>query len=124
MMMIMAFKKVYLNDEDKNLSPDEFTIVMVFNRLNYYAPAMETIICDLSSDLTSVRTHTADTLDRTNLLPSKIPQSGCKDSLSKAALHMQGSARDFLCSTHVTTGTTNSTANFAGEYSGSALFSF
>ena len=106
-----GIEKVYLNDKDKNLSPDEFTIVMVFNGLNYYAPAMETIICDLSGDLTSVRTHTADALDHTNLLLSKIPQSSCKDLLSKAALHMRA-AQDFLHSTHITTGTTNIALNF------------
>ena len=90
-----GFQKVYMNEEDANLSPEDFGIVMVFNGLNYYAPAMENVICELSDDLTSVRTHTVDALDRANELLAKLPQSGCKDSLSKAALHMRA-AKDFL----------------------------
>ena len=30
-----GFQKVYMNEEDANLSPDDFGIVMVFNGLNY-----------------------------------------------------------------------------------------
>ena len=107
-----GFQKVYMNEEDANLSPDDFGIVMVFNGLNYYAPAMEKVICGLSDDLTSVHTHTVDALDRANELLAKLPPSGCRDSLSKAALHMRA-AKDFLRGTHVTTGTTNIAPNFA-----------
>ena len=118
-----GIEKVYLNDEDKNLSPDEFAIVMVFNGLNYYAPAMESIICDLSGDLTSVRTHTKDALDRANLLLSKIPQSSCKDSLSKAALHMRAARRFFAQHTCYNQHNKHH-SEFRCKYSGSAVFAF
>ena len=105
-----TIEKVFIDDEDKNLNKSEITICLIWNGLNYFAPAMECIICELSDDLT--RSNQMDVLERSVQLLAKLPPSGSKESLSKTILHMRA-AKEFLCDTQVTTGTTNVTLGLA-----------
>ena len=101
-----TIEKVFIDDEDKNLNKSEITICLIWNGLNYFAPAMERIICKLSDDLNFTCSNQIDTLERSVQLLAKLPPSGSKESLGKAILHMRA-AKEILCSTQVTTGTTN-----------------
>ena len=103
-----TIEKVFIDNEDKNLDKSEITICLIWNGLNYFAPAMERIICELSDDLNFTCSNQMDTLERSVQLLAKIPPSGSKDSLGKAILHMR-EAKEFLRSTQVTTGRTNVT---------------
>ena len=103
-----TIEKVFIDDEDKNLDKSEIIICLIWNGLNYFAPAMEHIICELSDNLNFTRSNQMDALERSVQLLAKLPPSGSKESLGKAILHMRA-AKEFLCATQVTTGTTNVT---------------
>ena len=101
-------EKCFINDEDKCLDKDEFNIIMVWNGLDYYAPAMEAMICEVSDDLTFCKSQLGDALQRCVKLEAKLPTSKSKEMLSKSILHMQA-VKDMLRCTQVTTGTAHNT---------------
>ena len=103
---------MFIDDGDKNLDKSEITICLIWNGLNYFAPAMERIIFEVSDDLNFACSNKMNTLERSVQLLAKLPPSGSKDSLGKAILHMRA-AKEFLQSTQVTTGTTNVTPGLA-----------
>ena len=107
-----TIEKVFIDDEDKNLNKSEITICLIWNGLNYFAPAIECIICELSGDLNFAHSNQMDALERSVQLLAKLPPSGSKESLGKAILHMRA-AKEFLRGTQVTTGTTNVTLGLA-----------
>ena len=101
-------EKTFINDEDKCLDKDEFNIIMVWNGLDYYAPAMQATICEVSDDLTFCKSQLGDALQRCVELEAKLPTSKSKEMLSKSILHMRA-AKDMLRCTQVTTGTAHNT---------------
>ena len=101
-----VFEKVFVNELDKKLDKSEIGIVLVWNGLDYFAPAMEKVICEISDDLIYSQSNLLYTLDKSIELQGKLPPSASKDTLGKAIIHMRA-AKEFLCGTLVTTGTTN-----------------
>ena len=55
---------MFIDDEDKNLDKSEITICLIWNGLNYFAPAMERIICEVSDNLNFVCSNQMDALER------------------------------------------------------------
>ena len=59
-----TIEEVFIDDEDKNFDKSEIIICLIWNGLNYFAPAMERIICELSDDLNFTCSNQMDALER------------------------------------------------------------
>ena len=100
------FEKVFVNELDKKLDKSEIGIVLVWNSLDYFAPAMKKVICEISDDLIYSWSNLLYALDKSIELQGKLPPSASKDTLGKPIVHMRA-AKEFLHRTLVTTGATN-----------------
>ena len=102
-----TFKKLFLNDDDKNLDKSNFNIIPVWNSWDYFTVAMEEMICQVSDDLIYTKSNLASALEKAILLHLDLPPSASKETLGKAILYMHASL-DMIGRTLVTTGRVSS----------------
>ena len=79
-------------------------LVMVYNGIDYYSPAVPKPIAKLTSGATIGKTFLNDAIKQIEEVFENVPPSESRQSLSKA-LRFMGAAKDCLTATRLTTGT-------------------
>ena len=95
----------YLFTKDANKKPSSDMLVMVYNGIDYYSPAVPKPIAKLTSGATIGKTFLNDAIKQIEEVFENVPPSESRQSLSKA-LRFMGAAKDCLIATRLTTGTT------------------
>lgn len=103
----------YLFRSDKNRGKGSNILIMVYNGLDYYAPAVPKEIAKLTRNTSTAITHIGDAINLVENILEELPSSLARDSLTKSISFMRA-GRTHLQSTTLATGTTDST-NFPTE---------
>ena len=110
-----TFENIYCLEEDANLDNSDFPIVLVWNGLNYYGPALEKDLCDVSNKVSTMKGSISTALEKAQEAINMLPSSDCKDNISRSAVFMRA-ARECLRNTAVTTGTADLTATQSAPF--------
>ena len=98
----------YLFKDDRRAGSGSDLIMLVFNGLDHYAPAVPKPIATLSSASQAARTLLVDAIFQVEDMLGSVPPSEAKISLTKS-LRFMGAAKDNLIGARLTTGTTMKT---------------
>ena len=103
----------YLFKADKGRGKGSNLVILVYNGIDYYAPAVPKEIVKLTRARSQATTHLKDAVDLINGIMEEIPGSAARDALSKS-LSFMGAAKTYLEGAQLASGTTTTT-NFPVE---------
>ena len=95
----------YLFNRDKGRATGAERIVMCFNGIDYYAPAVPRQIVKISRGLSTATQQIGDAIKNLESVLEEIPTSSARDAISKA-LSFMGASRSYVEGTKLATGTT------------------
>ena len=93
----------YLFHKDKNVRKGPNLVMLVWNRIDYYCPALPREIVQLTCSATRVTTHLTDAIRLLGRVLNDIPGLNASDAISKA-LHYVQAGKCHLERAHLTTG--------------------
>ena len=94
----------YLFHKDKKVGKGSDLLLMVWNGIDYYAPALPKEIVNLTKSTTSTTTHLGDAIKLIEKVSEDIPGSTASDALMKWLRYMRA-AKSHLERAQLTTGT-------------------
>ena len=97
-------KVEYLFDKDRKKTTGSDIIVMVYNGLDYYSPAVPKEIAKLTSGASIAKTFLNDAIKEVQEVFDSLPPSESRQSLTQM-LRFMGAAKDCLAGTRLTSGT-------------------
>ena len=94
----------YLFHRDASTGKDSNLVMMVWNRFDYFCPALPKELVNFTRSATSAKSHIADSIRLVEHIMGDIPGSECSDVLSKTLRYMRA-GKENLERTKLTTGT-------------------
>ena len=104
---------VYLFNVDKAHGTGANLLLMVYNGIDYYAPAVPKQIVHMTRPASTAMTHICDAMAQVNTIFEHLPGSPARDALSKAPSFM-GASKNYIEGARLATGTAVTT-NFPVE---------
>ena len=98
----------YLFHKDKKAGKGSDLLLMVWNGIDYYAPALPKEIVNLTKSTTSMTTHLGDAIKLIEKVSEDIPGSTASDALTKSLRYMRA-PKSHLERAQLATGTASMT---------------
>ena len=91
--------------QDRGAGKGSDLIVVVYNGIDYYAPAVPKYVTNLTKSAANAGNLLVDAMSQVESIIAKVPSSGTRTTMVKALKHM-GTAKQYLFGTSLATGTT------------------
>ena len=91
--------------QDRGAGKGSDLLVVVYNGIDYYAPAVPKYIINLTQSAANAGNLLVDAMSQVESIIAAVPSSGTRTTMGKALQHM-GAAKKYLLGTSLATGTT------------------